>query len=362
MNFPMLPLPNKLGDPSGLYSHYRCDNTKMAPPRFIGSGCHNSGEEDLSSYLIHNVDTFPADPCKNCVESLTTLAPSDAIGLIDESIELIVEECLDPQAFEPTPLDPEHLHNNEQYRSSEVATNLMNLNWHILPITSYFLQPLSTQLDNDKRHTQRVIDPVNHKECQHHAADLPSSNNNITTMSDDGSSTDGGSSESDQEVHTPRFRVYQKEQWVERFQELQEFHKKHGHSQVPNTMKDNRPLARWVKRQRYQCRLRFDGKPSAMTQERITSLDNLGFIWDSRGIAWEDRLQNLYEFKALHKHCNVPSNYPPKPSLASWVKCQRRQYKLFREGKPSNITLDRIKQLQKIEFQWELRSGKIRRW
>jgi hypothetical protein len=127
-------------------------------------------------------------------------------------------------------------------------------------------------------------------------------------------------------------------------------------------MKDNRPLARWVKRQRYQYRLRSDGKPSSMTPERITSLENLGFVWDSRGIAWEDRLQNLHEFKALHKHCNVPSKYPAKPSLASWVKYQRRQYKLFLEGKPSNITPDRVDRLQKVEFQWELGSRKSGRW
>lgn len=343
----MLPLPNKLGDPSRSYSQFSDDNKISS---FLGSCHHNCGEEkiDLSSYLISNVDTFPTNPFKQCPH---TVAPSDAIGFINESIELI--RFLDPHAFEPTPLDPDHLHSNKQYRSSGVATNLMSSTWrhrHQPTTSSYFLQPLSTQLDNDQSFTR------SDQQCH---ADLPYSN---STMGDDVSSTDDGSSESGQDAHMPRFRDYQKEQWVERFQELQEFHEKQGHSQVPNTMKENRPLARWVKRQRYQYRLRLDGKPSAMTQERVTSLENLGFIWDSRGSAWEDRLQNLYEFKVLHKHCNVPSNYPPKPSLASWVKCQRRQYKLFREEKPSNITADRINQLEKVGFQWELRSGKIRRW
>ena len=363
MEFPILPLPNKkLGDPSRSYSQFRGDNTFAS---FVGSGCDYSGGDkkvNPSDHWIDNVDAFPTNPCKEYPYTAEghTFAPIDAIGgFINESIELF--EFFDPHAFEPTPLSQNHLHSSsQQYRSSEVATNLMILKAHHQPtFTSYFLQPsLSTPLDKDQRYTKS--DPVEDNQHSCHA-DLPFSNNN-TTSDDVSNTTEDGSSESDQEAHTPRFRDYQKEQWVERFHELQEFHKKLGHAQVPNTMKENPPLARWVKRQRYQYRLRLDGKPSAMTQERITSLDNLGFIWDSRGSAWEDRLENLYEFKALHKHCNVPSNYPPKRSLASWVKCQRRQYKLFREEKQSNITADRINQLDKAGFQWELRSGKVCRW
>ena len=417
----MLPLPNKLGDPSRTCSHVHGDN-KIANS-FLGSGCDNSGAEEekinLFDHLIHdNADAFPKNPCKKYPYSVEgrTFAPSDAIGGVineESSIELIgflddhphafkpvplspannlqhsnehyrdngvatnpmnlklnhqptftpyfvqLERIrdLDPHAFEPTPLSQNHLHssNEEQYRRSGVATNLMNLKLHHQPnFTSHFLQPLSTQLDNDPRYTQS--DPIDHQQC--HADLLLISINKI--LGDDVSSTDDGSSDSDQEAHTPRFRDYQKDQWVERFHELQQFHRKHGHSQVPDTtMKENRRLARWIKRQRYQYRLHLDGKPSAMIQERITSLENLGFIWNSCGFsAWEDRLENLYEFKALHKHCNVPSHYPPKPSLASWVKRQRRQYKLFREEKQSNMTADRINQLEKAGFQWELRSGK----
>jgi len=93
-----------------------------------------------------------------------------------------------------------------------------------------------------------------------------------------------------------------------------------------------------------------------MTEERVKALEDIGFIWDSQGTVWRDRLRELIEFKRIHKHCNVPSNYSKTPSLAVWVKCQRRQYKLYREGKPSTIISQRIKELERIGFRWLLRS------
>jgi Helicase associated domain len=164
-------------------------------------------------------------------------------------------------------------------------------------------------------------------------------------------------SSSSDEGYSPKFRGYQCDQWEERFNELSEFFKQNGHSSVPHTDSSNRRLARWVKRQRYQYKLRQEGKPSAMTDERIRALEGLGFVWDSHGAAFEDRLRELEEFKARHKHCNVPSNYRANSSLASWVKCQRRQYRLYREGKHSNITQARIDQLEGMGFQFNLRVG-----
>jgi hypothetical protein len=170
------------------------------------------------------------------------------------------------------------------------------------------------------------------------------------------------SSGSNPELREPKFRVYQKEKWSERFEEFQRSFDKRGHSQVPNSSNGNKQLARWVKRQRYQYRLRKEGTPSAMTDERIEALEKLGFVWDSHGAAWEDRLKELEKFKSTHRHCNVPSCYPQNSSLASWIKCQRRQYRLFREGKDSNMTMERIIQLEKMGFQWDIRASKMRSW
>jgi hypothetical protein len=155
-----------------------------------------------------------------------------------------------------------------------------------------------------------------------------------------------------------RFRPYQAEQWTEKFEELCEFRKVNGHAAVPHTYKENPSLARWVKRQRYQYKLKNEGKQSTMTDERVDALEKIGFVWDSHGAAWHERLSELRDYRTTTGHCNVPSNYPSNPQLATWVKCQRRQYKLFWDGKTSNMTLERIAELEKIGFEWELRAHK----
>lgn len=155
-----------------------------------------------------------------------------------------------------------------------------------------------------------------------------------------------------------RFRPYQAGRWTEKFAELCDYRKEMGHCLVPHTYKENLPLARWVKRQRYQYKLMMEGKCSTMTEERVKALEEIGFVWDSQGAAWEERLGELEEFRRTFMHCNVPSNYAQNRPLATWVKCQRRQYKLFAEGKQSNMTPKRIAQLENMGFEWELRSYK----
>jgi len=162
----------------------------------------------------------------------------------------------------------------------------------------------------------------------------------------------------DEDDEERRFRPYQSGQWVDKFAELCTYREKNGHCLVPHTFSENLPLARWVKRQRYQYKLMQDGKPSTMTEERVQALEDVGFVWDSQRAAWEERLGELKEFFRTFLHCNVPSNYNENPQLATWVKCQRRQYKLHCQGKPSNMTDKRINQLVSLGFEWELRSYK----
>ena len=79
------------------------------------------------------------------------------------------------------------------------------------------------------------------------------------------------------------------EQWTDKFAELCAYRKQRGHCQVPQHFNENESLARWVKRQRYQYKIQQEGKSSTMTDERITVLENIGFIWDSHSAAWVER-------------------------------------------------------------------------
>jgi Helicase associated domain len=192
---------------------------------------------------------------------------------------------------------------------------------------------------------------------------LSSSSSNNTTnrinpsMSDDIDDDDEGDydDDDDDENNLNRFKPFHEEKWSLRYKELLEFHKEHGHAAVPHTYPPNPQLARWVKRQRRQFKLRKENRQSTMTSERLDLLNNVGFIWDSHDVNWREKLDTLTQFKKEHCHCNVPSNYRDK-KLATWVKCQRRQFKLYWDGKPSAMTPDRIMELEKVGFEWEIRS------
>ena len=155
-----------------------------------------------------------------------------------------------------------------------------------------------------------------------------------------------------------RFRQYQSGQWLERFRELVNFRQARGHCFVPHNWQENPRLAQWVKRQRYQYRLKKQGKNSTITEEREDALNNLGFVWDSHSTIWEERFSELLAFKAVHMHCNVPTVYLENQSLAIWVKCQRRQHALFTSGqkRSTTMTLDRIARLTEVGFSFNPRN------
>jgi len=141
-------------------------------------------------------------------------------------------------------------------------------------------------------------------------------------------------------------------QWNYSYQKLLKFHKKSGHCLVPCEYEGDLSLARWVKRQRYQYYLLVHGKKASMNQKRVKMLDDIGFIWQAQDSLWQERFQALLEFKKEHGHCSIPTDYPLNQKLATWVKFQRRQYRLHREGFPSYISDERIAVLDKHGFQW----------
>lgn len=157
-----------------------------------------------------------------------------------------------------------------------------------------------------------------------------------------------------------RFRPYQGKHWTQQFYELCEYRKRCGNCMVPYAYAENPTLARWVKRQRYQHKLFAEGKSSTMTPERAKLLNDIGFVWDLQSSAWYERLNELRAFRKAFKTCNVPSEWSENRQLAIWVKCQRRQYKLYNAGEKCNMTPERIAELDGLGFEWRLRHAKSR--
>ncbi len=146
-------------------------------------------------------------------------------------------------------------------------------------------------------------------------------------------------------------------QWKQRFQELLQYRLGHGHVLVPHLYPPNQKLSHWVKRQRYQRRLKERGLQSTLTDEREQLLADVGFVWDSHDDSWQENFESYERFvMAYGAHCSVPSNYSPYPSLSTWCKHQRRQYKFAKAGLPSTITLERIAKLNSVGFSWNPRN------
>jgi len=157
------------------------------------------------------------------------------------------------------------------------------------------------------------------------------------------------------EIKEVKFRAYQAENWTEKFEELLQFRDVNGHCLVPNCHPENPVLAQWTKRQRYQYKLKMDGKRSTITGERIRALDEAGFVWDSHKAVWAERLEELKDFSKEFGHCNVPSRYETNHQLAIWVKRQRRQWKNKMDSQANCMTDSRQEQLEALRFVWDMK-------
>ena len=154
-----------------------------------------------------------------------------------------------------------------------------------------------------------------------------------------------------------RFKLVQVNSWMKGFYEAQEFAKRHGHCMIPYDYPPNQILARWAKRQRLEYTKVKLGKPSFLTSERISMLNDIHFIWHNQKRVWIIRYLELCKFKEDYGHSVVPTHYKGNKKLATWVKCQRRQYNLMKEGKKSSMTSERVRLLERVDFKWKIQGS-----
>eukprot|EP00978_Attheya_sp_CCMP212_P040816 scaffold226597_cov34-Attheya_sp.AAC.1 len=142
--------------------------------------------------------------------------------------------------------------------------------------------------------------------------------------------------------------------WDTKFEELQAFKNKNGHTNV-NTKSG--PLGRWIGTQRTEFRLSKEGKASQLTDERRAKLYGIDFQFVLRTLApkasWDMRFEELKAFKNAHGHTIVLTKSGP---LGIWVSTQRRQFHLLNVGGRSYLTNERLAKLNGINFQFNIYS------
>ena len=97
-----------------------------------------------------------------------------------------------------------------------------------------------------------------------------------------------------------------------------------------------------------------DKKSTALTQEKIDALEDIGFTWARQkgDILWEDRYRDLQKYAHEHGNCNVPTKYRVDTALGRWVSTQRKQYKEMKAGKRTLLTQERAQRLEALGFRW----------
>ena len=102
--------------------------------------------------------------------------------------------------------------------------------------------------------------------------------------------------------------------WEEGFSHLKVFSDREGHCRVSYSHKEGTYLlGQWVRVQRER---ESGNAPSrlALSDGRRKRLDELGFVWDPVGAAWEEGFKYLTLYRDREGHCRVP-DLTPKISL-----------------------------------------------
>ena len=132
--------------------------------------------------------------------------------------------------------------------------------------------------------------------------------------------------------------------WTEMYDRLVDYNKEKKSTCVPLVYPADPQLGRWVSTQRTN----YKTKNPALTIDRISKLNSIGFVWNPKNAQWTDKYLRLIEYKKQHESTCVPHPYEDDPSLGKWVSAQRAYYK----SNKSYLAVDRIGKLDSIGFVW----------
>ena len=145
-------------------------------------------------------------------------------------------------------------------------------------------------------------------------------------------------------------------QWCEHFRQLCEYKIQFGDCIVPFKYPANPKLGVWVSKQRIKYRKHTEETSTSITAERIRALDGIGFDWGTSKAElvsiWNERFQQLCEFKARFGHYLVPQQYAYNRELGHWVSNQRKYYNSHQKGRKSPMTAELIRALESVGFEW----------
>jgi len=78
-------------------------------------------------------------------------------------------------------------------------------------------------------------------------------------------------------------------------------------------------------------------------------------------LSFEERCNDLIQFRDKFGHCNVPRNFSDNPSMSIWCTVMRTMYSRLQKGRPidRNLSPDRISRLEEIGFNWDVNASRF---
>jgi hypothetical protein len=136
----------------------------------------------------------------------------------------------------------------------------------------------------------------------------------------------------------------------ERLAHLSDYKKHNGDCNVPQSFQGYGNLGSWIDNQSHEYKLY-----SSMTKEQFYALEKLGFKWRiNTKHNFEDRLAQLADYKDKNGHLNIPQRFQGYGKLGGWINLLGQKYKKYKENKSSNMTKERIRALEKLDFKWRI--------
>ena len=139
--------------------------------------------------------------------------------------------------------------------------------------------------------------------------------------------------------------------WYDTFECLCDFRRENGHCFVPDNPA-NASLYKWILVQRKRLK-----NPSieGMQSERARLLNSIHFVWDVNNYKWSKCYMRLKNFREKHGHCAVPASFSDT-KLKTWIANQRAILRKHIDSDScSEVSRERINQLNDIGFIWTVR-------
>ena len=93
-------------------------------------------------------------------------------------------------------------------------------------------------------------------------------------------------------------------------------------------------------------------------EDAAVPCDNERRVEKRKVVTFDERVEELTDFKDRFGHCFVPRRYPENVSLGHWCNNLRHAYKLLQNGQKSSVNLskERFERMEKLGFKWEIQN------